>query len=749
MYIKEIHINAFGPIVDTHIEASRGLNIIEGANESGKSAVATFIRFVLYGLPARGGAGVSERQRYISWKKGVASGYLVVVAESEGEKRELRIERTLASFTSSDGKPRFSEDVKLLDNITNMPVKFSLSPGEFLFGVGESVFTNSAYTSQSRELCPDSGALRESLENMISAADENISVRRAADALERARVKLLHKNQAGGEIFELERQISELEDTCARSAEGSARLIRAEVSLTDTKEKLEKAVELHDTLEKNYAALRSIDDAVRLRRAGELESKLTELEAAASEHLTHDPGESFADELREATRDIQKYNDMREALTKKRDAIGEKVDSSIEEDVELVYSLMQRSKVFFLLTIAFFGLGVAGFVAGFFFKVLPVMAISALLLAAGIVSVLTFFSAKRNAYEILDEWGVESEQELEELTEGTEEERRELEELRANLDSAASSSMRAEDTLDTLAARIGKEEETRGKLPHELALFLGEYYAKYTARARALEAQRLQLEGQLTELRAATSAADTPEKRASLLTLLESETGKRAAMMTEEERSKIRRDIGFYKNKIESLRIKELELERECAALRAENPSPAGDVERLADMKKRLAAMKRAHSAYVLALETLGSAAEGVRSSVVPRLVAGASELLSRVTDGKYKKLSLSSNLDMAVSIEGIGTKALDFLSAGTKDAVYIALRLSFVKALYEKDSLPPVIFDESLAYLDEDRVAAALKMLSSAGELQTFVFTCRTLEGRVAHNGRVTRLLPPAGCLE
>ena len=44
MYIKHLKIEAFGVLRDREVELSDGLNIIEGANESGKSALATHFK---------------------------------------------------------------------------------------------------------------------------------------------------------------------------------------------------------------------------------------------------------------------------------------------------------------------------------------------------------------------------------------------------------------------------------------------------------------------------------------------------------------------------------------------------------------------------------------------------------------------------------------------------------------------------------------------------------------------------------
>ena len=53
MIIKQIHIDAFGKLSDTDISLTDGLNIIEGKNESGKSTLGAFIKFIFYGLDSK------------------------------------------------------------------------------------------------------------------------------------------------------------------------------------------------------------------------------------------------------------------------------------------------------------------------------------------------------------------------------------------------------------------------------------------------------------------------------------------------------------------------------------------------------------------------------------------------------------------------------------------------------------------------------------------------------------------------
>ena len=55
MTINKIYIREFGALKDFCAELSDGINLFYGANESGKSTVLAFIRFILFGLPPKRG----------------------------------------------------------------------------------------------------------------------------------------------------------------------------------------------------------------------------------------------------------------------------------------------------------------------------------------------------------------------------------------------------------------------------------------------------------------------------------------------------------------------------------------------------------------------------------------------------------------------------------------------------------------------------------------------------------------------
>ena len=55
MIIKELKIDSFGGVENKHIPLSRGLNLVYGENEAGKSTIEEFIKVMLYGFPQKSG----------------------------------------------------------------------------------------------------------------------------------------------------------------------------------------------------------------------------------------------------------------------------------------------------------------------------------------------------------------------------------------------------------------------------------------------------------------------------------------------------------------------------------------------------------------------------------------------------------------------------------------------------------------------------------------------------------------------
>ena len=64
MKILEINIERFGMLRERSIRFDGGLNVLSGENESGKSTVLSFIRYMLYGLPGTKSAHITDADRF-------------------------------------------------------------------------------------------------------------------------------------------------------------------------------------------------------------------------------------------------------------------------------------------------------------------------------------------------------------------------------------------------------------------------------------------------------------------------------------------------------------------------------------------------------------------------------------------------------------------------------------------------------------------------------------------------------------
>ena len=106
MIIEKIDVRSFGLIKDMTLEFAPTVNIIEGQNEAGKSTIAAFIKYMLFGFDTVESEDfLSERKKRINWDTGIAEGSMVVNVKG---KRYL-ISRSTTPTTRADGKTAYKD----------------------------------------------------------------------------------------------------------------------------------------------------------------------------------------------------------------------------------------------------------------------------------------------------------------------------------------------------------------------------------------------------------------------------------------------------------------------------------------------------------------------------------------------------------------------------------------------------------------------------------------------------------------
>lgn len=130
----------------------------------------------------------------------------------------------------------------------------------------------------------------------------------------------------------------------------------------------------------------------------------------------------------------------------------------------------------------------------------------------------------------------------------------------------------------------------------------------------------------------------------------------------------------------------------------------------------------------VLARALMSRAIREFEKKHQPALFDEVSRLFSRMTDARYVGLSQKLDEDRTLQLEQPdGTrKSPDQLSTGTREQLYLAIRLAYVQH-YCRDSEPlPLIMDDILVNFDEQRARNTLEvLLDLPDEIQVLFLTC------------------------
>ncbi|GHT31574.1 hypothetical protein FACS1894214_2980 [Planctomycetales bacterium] len=144
-------------------------------------------------------------------------------------------------------------------------------------------------------------------------------------------------------------------------------------------------------------------------------------------------------------------------------------------------------------------------------------------------------------------------------------------------------------------------------------------------------------------------------------------------------------------------------------------------------------------------LDTIRSTYEKERQ---PRTLAEASEFLRKLTDGKYRRIwSPLSEETLLVDDESGNTFDAAWLSRGTREQMFIAIRLALASAFAQHGSILPLIMDDVLVNFDSKRSMAAAKVLLDFAQSgrQVFLLTCHEHVCRIFQKLDVpVRILPP-----
>ncbi len=756
MIIESINIKSFGLITDLSLDFSKDINVIVGHNEAGKSTIAAFIKFMLYGFGnEKVGDGPDERQRRINWDNGTAQGSMTVRV---GEKRYL-ITRT-SERIDTGARPSYKEDSVITDLDTGSPAFGKVPAGEVFFGVDKELFENTAFIGQIGDSAINEGSVKQSIENILFSGSEKINNQRAANKVALKMENLLHKSGTGGDIHQLRTRVEKLEESYAAAKKDNKEILDMEARLHEIRmirkkqiEGLDKLTDL-DLCYRNMIIIQMFDELHTHEQ--ELIEKSAEYEAfvASGEREGYTPTESYLTELSLARRSVDDaYRTLADAeaayerekgtvgITGETEAAIKRCDTLGGEKNLISKAKELRKKqiigiasgalcALVLIAALVFQIAASGTLAEPLFRVL--FAIPAVLALGGAIWLLVFVLSKTrelkaletsfstdNLHDLVSKLGVVAEDRAkrDKLINDTEFARVAVESARLNYESAKR-------TLLEIILRWGKEPPTTN-----LNDFLNNLEAEvreFLAEANRLLTERSELEIRVKELRNNLQDKNEVEIRAQVSPM-------KRKVLAAVAHDEMIESIAEHKRKIaEQDKLAET-VERELSLLKLRAADPSEIYARIQELNEKICSLTEVHLACEMARRAIESGSDNLRLEISPRLGQYSAELMGVMTDKKYRDIDVTDGLKVSfVTPEG-EKKSVDFLSGGTRDLTYISLRMALVDMLYTEK--PPVCFDESFAHQDNVRASAmmrAIKKLAASGQ-QSFIFTCREREARFA----------------
>ncbi|MCR9291534.1 MAG: AAA family ATPase [bacterium] len=201
--------------------------------------------------------------------------------------------------------------------------------------------------------------------------------------------------------------------------------------------------------------------------------------------------------------------------------------------------------------------------------------------------------------------------------------------------------------------------------------------------------------------------------------------------------------------RVEQLQLRQGELSQEMKSLAASSRLAEARLE-LCCVENQLKACAAHWQTLAVTTGLLDRVCEVYEAERQPETLREASAFLTQLTEGKYVRIwtPLGKN-QLRIDNSSGQALPLEVLSRGTREAVFIALRLSLAAAYARRGVTIPLVLDDVLVNFDTVRAESAAKVLRDFAALghQVVMFTCHEHIMRIFHEiGVQVRVLPRQG---
>ena len=686
MKIKNIKVNAYGNIENKDINLEEGINVIHGANESGKSTLLNYIISIFYGISRnKDGKALSDYEKYKPWNSNEFSGRISYKLEN-GEKYEI-----FRDFNKKN--PKIYNDK--LEDISDRFETDKKDGSKFFIeqtGIDKQMYLSTVVSTQEEVRLDEKNQnmLIQKIANLAGTGEDNVSYKKALIKLqEKIRDEIGTNKTSQKPINIIEKEIVEINNKIVETEKYRNRKYEIDVEKEQILSELKELEQQKQILQELQNSMKSEEET---KNRLEIREKNRKDNIAKINELTNQKNTINA----ESERVQSAKNHMQDIIKGHKENI-EKLNSEIEKIANEKEETQEKEKPsisFIVITVV---LAIALICSIILIKNYIVSGILGVALIANIVFyVINKNKQKVNKAKLREKINQEKQYKREKLE-------NQKQQIIAN--------------VNTTEKELEKQEEEEKQVNSELSMLKG---------------QIILLEKNNEKI---TEEIEQDNKA------IKEESNKNKQQIIEKYKDKNINDLLYindyqnYISKIEEtindnrIRIKGLEIEYNTIVPQLDEMVVLEE-KREAD-KEKLAELREKESIINIAIENLMDAYEEMKTTITPKFTKNLSESIQKISSNKYNKVTINDENGMIIeNNRGEYVEAIK-LSTGTIDQLYLALRLSMIDEL-SKENLP-IILDESFAYSDNNRLKNMLQYLTSdLNNHQTIIFTCTDREQKM-----------------
>ena len=686
MKIKNIKVNAYGNIENKDINLEEGINIIHGANESGKSTLLNYIISIFYGISRnKDGKVLSDYEKYKPWNSNEFSGRISYKLEN-GEKYEI-----FRDFNKKN--PKIYNDK--LEDISDRFETDKKDGSKFFIeqmGIDKQMYLSTVVSTQEEVRLDEKNQnmLIQKIANLAGTGEDNVSYKKALIKLqEKIRDEIGTNKTSQKPINIIEKEIVEINNKIVETEKYRNRKYEIDAEKEQILSELKKLEQQKQILQELQNSMKSEEET---KNRLEIREKNRKDNIAKINELTNQKNTINAESER-----VQSAKNHLQDIIKGHKENIEKLNSEIEKIANEKEETQEKEKP----SISFIVITVVLAIALICSIILIKNYIVSGILGVAIIANIVFYVINKNKQK------VNKAKLREKINQEKQYKREKLESQKQQIIA----------NVNTTEKELEKQEEEEKQVNSELSMLKG---------------QIILLEKNNEKI---TEEIEQDNKA------IKEESNKNKQQIIEKYKDKNINDLLYindyqnYISKIEEtinnnrIRIKGLEIEYNTIVPQLDEMVVLEE-KREAD-KEKLAELREKESIINIAIENLMDAYEEMKTTITPKFTKNLSESIQKISSNKYNKVTINDENGMIIeNNRGEYVEAIK-LSTGTIDQLYLALRLSMIDEL-SKENLP-IILDESFAYSDNNRLKNMLQYLTSdLNNHQTIIFTCTDREQKM-----------------